>query len=77
MDRPAARNAIGKDMLRGLRHTLETINADSSANVVMICSSVPKVFCAGADLKVKIIDHFDVHLFYLDDEYSRCEIVTY
>ncbi|OVA10595.1 Crotonase superfamily [Macleaya cordata] len=51
LDRPEAKNAIGKDMLRGLQHTLEAINEDSSANVVMICSSVPRVFCAGADLK--------------------------
>ncbi|KAH7834509.1 hypothetical protein Vadar_016800 [Vaccinium darrowii] len=51
LDRPGVKNAIGWDMLRGLQHSLETINRDSSANVLMICSSVPKVFCAGADLK--------------------------
>ncbi|KAJ9173336.1 hypothetical protein P3X46_016486 [Hevea brasiliensis] len=51
LDRPGAKNAIGKEMLRGLRATFETISRDDSANVVMICSSVPKVFCAGADLK--------------------------
>lgn len=52
LDRPGAKNAIGKEMLRGLRNAFETINNDDSANVAMICSSVPKVFCAGADLKV-------------------------
>ncbi|KAI3918642.1 hypothetical protein MKX01_041962 [Papaver californicum] len=31
--------------------SLEAINVDSSANVVMISSSVPRVFFAGADLK--------------------------
>ncbi|KAF7810059.1 putative enoyl-CoA hydratase 2, mitochondrial [Senna tora] len=51
LDRPRAKNAIGKDMLHGLRHALELINGDSSAKVAMICSSVPGVFCAGADLK--------------------------
>ncbi|GLT35083.1 hypothetical protein SLA2020_095640 [Shorea laevis] len=51
LDRPVAKNAIGSDMLRGLQHTFEAIDKDSSAKVVMICSSVPKVFCAGADLK--------------------------
>lgn len=51
LDRPEAKNAIGKDMLSGLRNSLEAINVDSSANVVMISSSVPRVFCAGADLK--------------------------
>lgn len=51
LDRPGAKNAIGNDMLRGLWHSFEEICKDSSAKVVMIFSSVPKVFCAGADLK--------------------------
>lgn len=51
LDRPGAKNAIGRDMLRGLWHSFEEICKDSSARVLMICSSVPKVFCAGADLK--------------------------
>lgn len=54
LDRPEVKNAIGKDMLKGLQDTLKSISEDSKANVVMICSSVPKVFCAGADLKVMI-----------------------
>uniref|UniRef100_A0A6N2MTP3 Enoyl-CoA hydratase n=1 Tax=Salix viminalis TaxID=40686 RepID=A0A6N2MTP3_SALVM len=51
LDMPAAKNSIGKEMLRGLRNAFETIESDESAQVVLICSSVPKVFCAGADLK--------------------------
>nr|GEZ71716.1 probable enoyl-CoA hydratase 2, mitochondrial [Tanacetum cinerariifolium] len=51
MDRPEAKNALGKDMLRGLLNSFETISTDSTTNVLMICSSVPRVFCAGADLK--------------------------
>ncbi|XP_028071802.1 probable enoyl-CoA hydratase 2, mitochondrial isoform X3 [Camellia sinensis] len=51
LDRPGAKNSIGKDMLRGLQHSFEAINRDSSANILMISSSVPRVFCAGADLK--------------------------
>lgn len=51
MDRPEAKNALGKDMLRGLLNSFEAIKTDSAANVLMICSSVPRVFCAGADLK--------------------------
>ncbi|XP_027336335.1 probable enoyl-CoA hydratase 2, mitochondrial [Abrus precatorius] len=51
LDRPEAKNAIGKDMLRGLSHMFELINQNSYANVAMIRSSVPGVFCAGADLK--------------------------
>lgn len=52
LDRPEAKNAIGKDMLRGLSHVFELINQSSDANVAIISSSVPGVFCAGADLKV-------------------------
>lgn len=52
MDRPEAKNAIGKEMLHGLRNVLELINQNSDANVAMIRSSVAGVFCAGADLKV-------------------------
>lgn len=51
LDRPSVKNAIGKDMLGGLQHSLETLSRDLSAKVMMINSSVPKVFCAGADLK--------------------------
>ncbi|CAK9184998.1 unnamed protein product [Ilex paraguariensis] len=51
LDRPNAKNSIGKDMLRGLQHSFEAVKRDSSANILMICSSVPRVFCAGADLK--------------------------
>ncbi|XVF51824.1 hypothetical protein PTKIN_Ptkin04bG0215200 [Pterospermum kingtungense] len=51
LNRPEAKNAIGNDMSKGLRHAFEAIHRDSSARVVMISSSVPNVFCAGADLK--------------------------
>ncbi|RLN09985.1 hypothetical protein C2845_PM11G11200 [Panicum miliaceum] len=51
LERPEARNAIGKEMLQGLRSAIEEVEADSTANVVLVASSVPKVFCAGADLK--------------------------
>lgn len=42
-------------MLRGLRQAFEAVSNERSANVLMICSSVPKVFCAGADLKVQLL----------------------
>ncbi|KAK4761603.1 hypothetical protein SAY87_029487 [Trapa incisa] len=51
LDRPGSKNAIGRDMLKGLQHVLDVVGKDTSINVMMICSSVPKIFCAGADLK--------------------------
>lgn len=52
LERPEAKNAIGKEMLQGLRSAIQEVEADTAANVVLVTSSVPKVFCAGADLKV-------------------------
>lgn len=52
MDRPEAKNAIGKEMLHGLGNVFELINQNSDSSVAMIRSSVPGVFCVGADLKV-------------------------
>ncbi|XXG77917.1 hypothetical protein AAC387_Pa08g1970 [Persea americana] len=64
LDRPEVKNAIGKDMLKRLQDTLKSISEDSKANVVMICSLVPKVFCAGADLKErKLMSPSEVHFF--------------
>ncbi|XP_057976426.1 probable enoyl-CoA hydratase 2, mitochondrial [Malania oleifera] len=51
LGRIEVKNAIGMDMVRGLRSSFEAITRDLSAKVVLVCSSVPKVFCAGADLK--------------------------
>lgn len=51
LDRPRVKNAIGPDMLKALLHAFETVDKDSSARILMLCSSVPGVFCAGADLK--------------------------
>uniref|UniRef100_A0ACD5Z3J0 Uncharacterized protein n=1 Tax=Avena sativa TaxID=4498 RepID=A0ACD5Z3J0_AVESA len=51
LERPETRNAIGKEMLKGLRSAMGKVEADPMANVLLVASSVPKAFCAGADLK--------------------------
>ncbi|KAL4565719.1 hypothetical protein LXL04_029822 [Taraxacum kok-saghyz] len=63
MDRPEAKNALGKDFLKGLQNSFEAVSVDSAAKVLMICSSVSKVFCAGADLKVKFTHAFSQNNF--------------
>ncbi|CAN8231750.1 unnamed protein product [Cochlearia groenlandica] len=64
LDRPVAKNAINKEMLKSLQNTFETIQKDSSARVVMITSLVPGVFCAGADLKErKTMNLSEVHAY--------------
>jgi hypothetical protein len=40
-------------MLSKLR-ALENLQFHSSARILIICSTVPGVFCAGADLKVRL-----------------------
>lgn len=55
LNRPEARNAIGVEMLSNLRTRLENLQFNSSARILIICSTVPGVFCAGADLKVRLI----------------------
>lgn len=52
LDRPQNKNAIDTKLMRGLRHVLELLHHDSSAHVAIFTSSVPGVYCAGADLKV-------------------------
>lgn len=54
LDRAEAKNAISKGMLKGLQNALESIDRDSSAKVVLVSSAVPRIFCAGADLKVLV-----------------------
>ncbi|KAJ1280244.1 hypothetical protein BS78_04G216200 [Paspalum vaginatum] len=51
LERPEVKNAINWDMLRRLRSSIEKIQADATAKVVLVASSVPGAFCAGADLK--------------------------
>ncbi|CAI9757857.1 unnamed protein product [Fraxinus pennsylvanica] len=46
LDRPGTKNAIGKE------YTFETVDKDRSDKDLMICSSIPRVFCACADPKV-------------------------
>ncbi|XP_066332226.1 probable enoyl-CoA hydratase 2, mitochondrial [Miscanthus floridulus] len=51
LERPEVKNAINWDVMRRLRSAIEKIQADTTAKVVLVASSVPGAFCAGADLK--------------------------
>uniref|UniRef100_A0A0D9VJ11 Fungal lipase-type domain-containing protein n=2 Tax=Leersia perrieri TaxID=77586 RepID=A0A0D9VJ11_9ORYZ len=51
LERPDVKNAINWEVMRLLRAAVEKVEADSATKVVLITSSVPGVFCAGADLK--------------------------
>lgn len=51
LDRPASKNALGRQLMAEFRQALADLRFDASARVVVLHSLVPGVFCAGADLK--------------------------
>lgn len=51
LNRPAAKNAISKNLLKEMKEAVDGIRHDSSVRVLLLRSLVPGVFCAGADLK--------------------------
>jgi len=51
LDRPAAKNALGCQLVAEFRQALADLRFDPAARVVVVHSLVPGVFCAGADLK--------------------------
>ncbi|KAJ7531315.1 hypothetical protein O6H91_14G039900 [Diphasiastrum complanatum] len=62
LNRPEAKNAIGLQLLEKLQFFLKTLHEDSSSRVMLICSSVQGVFCAGADLKERRkMDEAQIH----------------
>jgi methylglutaconyl-CoA hydratase len=51
LDRPAAKNALGRQLLAEFSEALTSLGRDPSVRVVVVHSLVSGVFCAGADLK--------------------------
>ncbi|XP_018600428.1 methylglutaconyl-CoA hydratase, mitochondrial isoform X1 [Scleropages formosus] len=51
MNRPKAKNAIGKNLLTIISEALDAVKVNNKVRTVIVCSLVPGVFCAGADLK--------------------------
>ncbi|OMJ29376.1 Methylglutaconyl-CoA hydratase, mitochondrial [Smittium culicis] len=54
LNRPKSKNALSKNLLNELRHSINQIRLDPDVRVVILNSNVDKVFCAGADLKERI-----------------------
>ena len=51
--RPEAKNAIGRQFLRELQECLAQVAQERTTRCLLVRSTVPGVFCAGADLKVR------------------------
>jgi len=64
INRPAAKNALSKNLGRLLECHMDTLSNDSTSRVLILRSAVPKIFCAGADLKErKLMKEEDVPVF--------------
>lgn len=48
------RNALGHELVDAMRHVLSLVREDRGLSVVIVRSAVPRVFCAGADLKQRL-----------------------
>jgi enoyl-CoA hydratase/carnithine racemase len=51
LNRPAARNAVNTAMTQAITAAIETSEADPAIRAVILTTTMPEVFCAGADLK--------------------------
>lgn len=51
LNRPDARNAVSVDIANAIEAIVDATESDSSIRAVVLASSHPDVFCAGADLK--------------------------
>lgn len=51
LNRPKARNAIGKVLLDELKQIISELKMNKTSRVVILKSGIENVFCAGADLK--------------------------
>ncbi|EZA55068.1 hypothetical protein DMN91_009306 [Ooceraea biroi] len=54
LNRPVARNSFGKTLVSQLNETLAAIRQNNKLRVLIVRSLVPKVFCAGADLRERL-----------------------
>jgi enoyl-CoA hydratase/carnithine racemase len=53
LSRSNAKNAIGRQLLRELQEAINTLRQERTTRCVLVRSTCPGTFCAGADLKVR------------------------
>ncbi|XP_071384376.1 methylglutaconyl-CoA hydratase, mitochondrial [Centroberyx affinis] len=57
INRPKAKNAISKNLVNMMTEAVEAIKKNGKVRSVILCSLVPGIFCAGADLKERAKMH--------------------
>ncbi|XP_031138073.1 methylglutaconyl-CoA hydratase, mitochondrial [Sander lucioperca] len=57
INRPKAKNAISKNLVKMMFEAVEDIKKNNKVRSVILCSLVPGIFCAGADLKERAKMH--------------------
>jgi enoyl-CoA hydratase len=60
LNRPEARNALGKEIRAGLFAAWARFEQDASLRVAILTGSGEKAFCAGGDLKEMVDEHLQV-----------------
>lgn len=64
LNRPTARNSFGKVLISQLNEALASIRQNNKLRVLIVRSLIPKVFCAGADLRERFkMDNSEVGRF--------------
>ncbi|XP_058878197.1 methylglutaconyl-CoA hydratase, mitochondrial-like [Acipenser ruthenus] len=57
INRPKAKNAISKNLVKLMAEAVDAVKVNKSVRTVILCSLVPGIFCAGADLKERAKMH--------------------
>lgn len=57
INRPKAKNAISRNLVNLMSEAVEDIKKNNKVRSVILCSLVPGIFCAGADLKERAKMH--------------------
>ncbi|XP_048027141.1 methylglutaconyl-CoA hydratase, mitochondrial isoform X2 [Megalobrama amblycephala] len=57
INRPKSKNAISKNLVMVMSEAVESLKKNNKVRTVILCSMVPGIFCAGADLKERAKMH--------------------
>ncbi|XP_075232084.1 methylglutaconyl-CoA hydratase, mitochondrial [Lycorma delicatula] len=64
LNKTSSKNSLSKSLIEQFNFVLENIECSERTRVLILRSLVPRVFCAGADLKERLeMTHSEVHLF--------------